>query len=73
MHLILEFAILIITVDDKSYAVSNLSQTASDTQELLQFVEEHLRGELAVSQTAQMAYARALKVELEQGTGKQTE
>lgn len=69
-------AIPMITLDDKSYAVSDLSQTARDTLQLLQFAEaqlRHLRDELAVSQTAQMAYARALKVDLEQGTGEQTE
>ena len=57
-----------ITLDGASYAVSDLMQTARDTSQSLQFVEAKLRqlqGELAVSQTAHVAHARALKSELE--------
>ena len=58
-----------VTLDGASYAVSDLTQTARDTLQSLQFVEAKLRqlqGELAVSQTAHVAHARALKSELEQ-------
>ena len=58
-----------ITLDGASYAVSELTQTARDTLQSIQFVEaklQQLQGELAVSQTAHVAYARALKAELEQ-------
>jgi hypothetical protein len=57
-----------ITLDGASYAVSDLTQTARDTLQSLAFVEAklgQLQGELAVSQTAHVAYARALKSELE--------
>ena len=58
-----------ITLDGMSYAVSDLTQTAHDTLQSIRFVEarlQQLQGELAVSQTAHVAYARALKAELEQ-------
>ena len=58
-----------ITLDGASYAVSDLTRTARDTLQSIQFVEAKLRqlqGELAVSQTAHVAYARSLKAELEQ-------
>ena len=58
-----------LTLDGQLYAVSDLPQVANDTLVSLQFVEARLlqlRGELAVSQTAHVAYARALKVELDQ-------
>jgi len=61
-----------ITLDGAGYAVSDLTQPARDTLQSLQFVEarlRQLRGEMAVSQTAQVAYARALKVELDQTPG----
>jgi hypothetical protein len=57
-----------IALDGASYVVSDLTQAARDTLQSLQFVEEKLRqqqGELAVSQSAQVAYARGLKAELE--------
>jgi hypothetical protein len=57
-----------ITLDGVIYAVPDLAQTARDTLQSHQFVEAKLRqlqGELAVSQTAHVAYARALKSELE--------
>jgi hypothetical protein len=58
-----------ITLDCAAYAVSDLTQTARDTLQSIRFVEaklQQLRGEMAVSQTAYVAYARALNVELEQ-------
>ena len=58
-----------IRLDGQTYALADLSQVAQDTLVSLQFVESRLRelhGELAVSQTAHVAYARALKVELDQ-------
>lgn len=58
-----------ITLDGASYAVSDLTQTARDTLQSIRFVEAKLRqlqGELAVSQTAHVTYARVLKAELEQ-------
>ena len=58
-----------LTLDGQLYAVSDLSQVAQDTLVSLQFVEarlQQLRGEMAVSQTAHVAYARALKAELAQ-------
>ena len=57
-----------ITLDGVIYAVPDLAQAARDTLQSHQFVEAKLRqlqGELAVSQTAHVAYARALKAELE--------
>ena len=57
-----------ITLDGVIYAVPDLAQTARDTLQSLAFVEAklgQLQGELAVSQTAHVAYARALKSELE--------
>ncbi|WP_085311654.1 DUF6447 family protein [Planktotalea arctica] len=57
-----------ITLDGAGYAVSDITQTAGDTLQSLQFAEAKLRqlqGELAVSKTAHVAYARALKAELE--------
>ena len=56
-----------ITLDGASYAVSDLTRTARDTLQSIQFVEAKLRqlqGELAVSQTAHVTYARSLKAEL---------
>lgn len=49
---------------DKSYALSDLPQDAHDAVASLQFVEarlQQLRGEMAVSQTANVASARSLK------------
>ena len=65
-----------ITLDGASYSVSDLTQTVRDTFQPLQFVEVKLRqlqGELAVSQTAHVAYARALKAELQELTPAETE
>lgn len=61
-----------ITLDGASYAVTDLAQSARDTLISLRFVDarlQQLRGELAVSQTAHVAYARALKVALAQTPG----
>ena len=58
-----------ITLDSQIYAMSDLQHVARDTLISLQFVEarlQQLRGEMAVSQTAHVAYARALKAELAQ-------
>ena len=58
-----------LTLDGQIYAMSDLPQVAHDTLVSLQFVEarlQQLRGEMAVSQTAHVAYARALKAELAQ-------
>lgn len=58
-----------ITLDGTSYAVSDLTQTARDTLQSIRLVEaklKQLQGELAVSQTAHVTYARVLKSELEQ-------
>ena len=61
-----------LTLDGQLYAVSDLPPVAHDTLVSLQFVEarlQQLRGEMAVSQTAHVAYARALKAELAQTPG----
>jgi hypothetical protein len=60
------------TFDGKVYAANDLSPVARDTLISIQFVEarlQQLRGEMAVSQTAHVAYARALKAELAQTPG----
>ena len=56
-----------LTLDGQLYAFADLPPVAHDTLMSLQFVEvrlQQLRGEMAVSQTAHVAYARALKAEL---------
>lgn len=61
-----------LTFDGKVYGANDMSQVARDTLVPLQFVEarlQQLRGEMAVSQTAPVAYARALKAELAQTPG----
>jgi hypothetical protein len=58
-----------ITLDGTTYSVSDLTQAARETLQSIQFVEaklQQLQGEMAVSQTAHVAYARVLKAELEQ-------
>ena len=60
----------IITLDGASYSSVGLPQTTHDLLKSVEFVGErlqHLQGDLAVSQTAHVAHARALKEEL---TGK---
>ena len=62
----------IVTLEGKSYKVSDLSQVARDQLISFEFVEarlQQLHDEIAVSQTAHVAYARALKAELEQTSG----
>lgn len=61
-----------LTLDGELYAVTDLPQVVRDTLGSLQFVEarlQQLRGEMAVSQTAHVAYARALKAALVQVPG----
>ena len=61
-----------LTLDGQLYAFADLPDVARDTMVSLQFVEarlQQLRGEMAVSQTAHVAYARALKAELAQTPG----
>ena len=58
-----------LTLDGQLYAFADLPPVAHDTLASIQFVEmrlQQLRGEMAVSQTAHVAYARALKAELDQ-------
>ena len=58
-----------LTLEGKSYTISDLSQVARDQLVSLQFAEarlQELHNEMAVSQTAHVAYARALKAELDQ-------
>jgi hypothetical protein len=57
-----------LTLDGHLYAFADLPPVAHDTLASIQFVEarlQQLRGEMAVSQTAHVAYARALKAELD--------
>ena len=52
-----------ITIDGTPYELDRLSQTARDTIASLQFVEEQIiqtQNELAICDTARMAYAAAL-------------
>jgi hypothetical protein len=61
-----------LTLDGQLYAFADLPPVAHDTLASIQFVEarlQQLRGEMAVSQTAHVAYARALKAELAQTPG----
>lgn len=61
-----------LTLDGQIYAMSDQPYVARDTLVSLQFVEARLQqlwGEMAVSQTAYVAYARALKAELTQTPG----
>jgi len=58
-----------ITLGEFTYALAELPQLAQEAVKSLQFVEvrlQQLQGEMAVSQTAHVAYARALKAELDQ-------
>jgi hypothetical protein len=61
-----------LTLEGYQYALAELPQLAQEAVKSLQFVEVRLRelhDEMAVSQTAHVAYARALKAELEQTSG----
>jgi hypothetical protein len=65
-----------VTLGGLTYGLAELPQPAREAVKSLQFVEvrlKQLQGELAVSQTAHVVYARALKVELEHLTGQQPE
>ncbi len=56
-----------ITIDGTSYELDSLSQNARETIASLQFVEEQIqqkKNEWAIADTARMAYAGALKREL---------
>lgn len=53
-----------ITIDDVEYEMDALTDTAQRTVRSLQFVQDRLqqrRNELAVADTARMAYEQALK------------
>ena len=59
----------LVWLDGLAYDFDELPQVARDTLISRRFVDarlQQLRGELAVSQTAHVAYARALKAELDQ-------
>jgi hypothetical protein len=61
-----------LTLDGQIYAMLDLPPVARDTLISIKFVEarlQQLRGEMAVSQTAHVAYARALKAEPAQTPG----
>jgi len=56
-----------ITIDGKDYNLSDVSTAAKEQLRNIQFVEAQLlqlRNELAISDTARLAYTRALKSEL---------
>lgn len=57
-----------ITLDGQSYAVADLSPLAQDILQSRRFVAarlQELQGEMAVSQTAHVAYAHALRADLD--------
>lgn len=57
-----------IKIDDVEYDTEKMSDNAKAQIGSLQFTEGHilrLRNELAIAETAKMAYTNALKVELE--------
>jgi len=61
-----------LTLDGQLYAFADLPPVGHDALASIQFVEarlQQLRGEMAVSQTAHVAYARALKAELAKTPG----
>ena len=60
-----------ITIDDVEYDTDNMSDNAKAQVASLQFNEAHmnrLRNELAIADTAKIAYVNALKVELSKNT-----
>ena len=62
-----------ITIDDVEYDTENMSDNAKAQVASLQFNEAHmnrLRNELAIADTAKIAYTRALKIELEEKSEK---
>ena len=57
-----------VTIDDIDYHTEDLSENAAAQLASLQFLEDHMnkiKQEIAVYQTAQMAYSHALKAEIE--------
>lgn len=61
-----------LTLDGQVYSFADLPQVTRDTLISLQFVDarlQQLRDEITVSQTAHVAYTRALKAELDQTLG----
>jgi hypothetical protein len=65
-----------IKIDDKDYETDDMSDNAKAQVASLQFNDMHmqrLRNELAVADTARMAYTAALKKELESLTDKSTQ
>ncbi len=57
-----------VTIDDIDYHTEDLSENAAAQLASLQFLEDHMnkiKQEIAVYQTAQMAYSQALKAEIE--------
>ena len=60
-----------IKIDDKEYDTDNMSDNAKAQLASLQFNDVHinrLRNELAIADTARMAYTAALKKELDKTT-----
>lgn len=61
-----------ITIEDKDYDLSDLTEAAQLQLANLQFVNEQLlqrNNELQIAQTAKIGYSRALKRELEKSQG----
>ena len=59
-----------ITIDGKEYDTDSLSDEAKQQLQMLQFSEQEiarLQVQLALAQTARIAYGNALKSELEKG------
>ena len=64
-----------ITIDDIEYDTDNMSDNAKAQVASLQFNEAHmnrLRNELAIADTAKIAYVNALKVELSKDSSSNT-
>ena len=62
-----------ITIDDVEYDTDNMSDNAKAQVASLQFNEAHmnrLRNELAIADTAKIAYVNALKIELDKNKTK---
>tara|TARA_B100000902_G_C26935160_1_gene728251 strand:+ start:183 stop:422 length:240 start_codon:yes stop_codon:yes gene_type:complete len=65
-----------IKLDDVEYDTDNMSDNAKAQLASLQFNEAHinrLRNELAIADTAKIAYVNALKRELEMGDSSETD
>ena len=64
-----------IKIDDVEYETDDMSDNAKAQVASLQFNELHmnrLRNELAIADTAKIAYVNALKIELEKGGNKKS-